>query len=319
MKKWICMGLAAALALSLAACGSAPAADAGAASGDVSGPAVSDAAEGGDAASAPAASGEVVSAAANASIDEQVLLDDAENGIKVTAVSLSPESETNLGTSGWLVLKLLCENSSDNDYYVTVSECYVDGCAVSAYAKKTNLNVSMPNGMLEGYGITDIGKISVSFSVSNSESYDTIYDHEMLDVTASGSGAAVHAADFDGETIYDENGVTVKICPVIESIEAYSTTPVAAVLVENQSSSFVRADITDRSINDFMCDYGVYLEAPILAPGTLFCSNVMVAQDNLEDGILEDSNSLEFSLTLYDVLGYQQLAEVEGITADFTQ
>lgn len=322
MKKLISVFLAAMMALSLSACGSGSDTGARAASGAASGSAASEPEDGSAAAdSAPAAP-----AAADISIEEQVLLDDTENGFKITAVSLGANGDTGSGSDDGLRLKLLCENSSEKEYGISFESGYVNGCAFVSYAgdniaagKKANLSVIIPSSTLNACGITEIGDISLIYSLRETESYQPIHDRETLDVHVSDNGTVVNAAAIDGETVYDENGITVKICPVIDDgRDDNYTFAIAAVLVENQSSSFVSLSLDNISVNDFMCDYGIYFENPTLAPNTLCYGNLLISPDYLEDDILEDTNTLEFSLLFYDIANYNTIGEVEGITADFT-
>lgn len=253
MKKWISLCIALALAFSLAACGGSDVANSGEkATSDAADTTVdaavgnAETAEGG----AETQAGEQEAAPAGpvygATIEEQVVLDDAENGIKVTATgmrvgtkneSISPlllyRQEDGIGVisvsaeSEYLYIDFTVENTSDKNYTVTLDDMAVDGCpilerpsldnemegntqlAVFAAGTTGQASAQLSCEALADYNIETISDIAFTVRLYDKESRKSLYYSDLCTLTTSAYKENTGRITPEGDILYDEDGITV--------------------------------------------------------------------------------------------------------------
>ena len=121
---------------------------------------------------------------ADLSIEEQVLID--QDGIKVTATGI--EHDAFMGTG----VKLLLENNTDKNVMVGCTALIVNNYMISdlfasevAAGKKANDTMYMMSSDLKAAGISNIGQIEIYFHVYDSDTYDVLFDSDVVTIQTS--------------------------------------------------------------------------------------------------------------------------------------
>ena len=283
-KKWLIPVVILAVIVLAAACsggsGSETRQTTGAQSGAVSG-------------EAGTAGGESGSAAAKATLDETELYN--QGGICVTATGLSD------GTFGPDV-DITVTNGSDRNIVVVTQDLSVNGYMLSAgsglysdvAAGKNALDeLSLSRSDLREAGIETIAVLEFSLRIYDSDSYDTIDETGLLQLTTSAAEGFTQPVDDSGEVVYDADGLRV-ICKGLKDDSIWDGCVV--FLFENESGDTLTLSGENVSVNGFMVDPGLWTR---LRTGTR-AVDAMYLLDLDELGLesIDEVENIEFSLNI---------------------
>lgn len=169
-KRILAMVFAALMALSLAACG-----------GDAGAPAADEAQQSAQSSQGAASSGDTSQQEQPEQVDPVVLLE--QDGLKVTYNGMS---EDFLGPT----VNLLIENNGSQAYTVQARDVSVNGFMIDPFfsvdvgpGKKANDTMGFLSDDISANGITEITDIEFTFHVCNPDTFDTIFDSDVITIT----------------------------------------------------------------------------------------------------------------------------------------
>lgn len=313
MKKVISVLLAAALLLSLAACGTTAEGGAGAAQPAPAGseptgseptgsePAGSDADAGTD---APAPAGDE-------SIAEQVLVDDGT--IKVTATGFARDGL--FGPS----LKLLVENNGTQALTVQARNVSVNGYMVQnalsvdvAAGKKANDALTLMSSDLERCGIGTVADLEFSLHVFTSEDWADYLDTDLIQLKTAAADGFAYAYDDSGEVLYEEGGIRIVSKGFAEDDSLFG--PELLLYVHNDTDRFVTVQVRDVSLNGFMVTPAYSQD---ITPGRHALSGVTFMSSELEENGITDVTEAELTLHIFDTNTWEDIADSAPIPLTF--
>lgn len=244
MKKVFSILFALLFAASLTACGgsSSSGAVSGAAGG--SAPGTNDA----EAAPPPTEGGADAAGPDYGTVEDQVVVDDADGGIKLTVTGMRTETVTSYdgAVTPYIILDFLVENTSAEDFSVQIADLAIDDCSLDyitdlifveedgTIPQKENgtympdtfpagevshaiLKFS-PQAWQEIYGIETI--TDFSFFIR----YNDVFSSDICRITTSAAGTYTHTFTPEGTVVYDENGITVTVGDPVFNTALYNNT-----------------------------------------------------------------------------------------------
>lgn len=258
-------------------------------------------------------SGKETSTAQNGDItvDEQVIVD--QGGIKVTLKSFDMNSD-------WgPTLSLLLENSTDKSVSVQALGSSVNGIMLSTWfysdiaaGKKSNEQLSYMQQDLDIAGIKVIKDIELYFNVSDTVTYDTIFDTEMIQITTSADPFYVQKYDASGNTIFDQDGFKI-VVKGMDMPGAYSGADVY-FYIENNSDKNINVSTQNVSIDGFMID--PYFSCEVLAGKKAFATMSFMDAD-LTTNDIKTISAIDFDINIYDEVTWEVIAEAKAISVTF--
>ena len=246
-----------------------------------------------------------------ASIDEIVLVD--ESDVKITAKSL--EDDGLFGPE----IKLLIENNSAQDLTVQCRNTAVNGYMVDsmfsvdvAAGKKANDTISFLRSKLDLSGIESIADIELSFHIFTMEDWETYLDTPQIQIKTSLADAYEYSFDDSGDVAYDENGIRVIVKGLNTSDSIMG--PGIIVYIENNSSNDITVQTRNVSINGFMVDG--FFSSDVLI-GKHAVDTITFLTSDLEENEISKINSVELSFHIFDMDGWNTIADSDVISLTF--
>jgi len=141
-------------------------------------------------------------------IEEQVLLD--QDSIKITAKEYVDDSIWGEG------IKVLIENSGDKNVTVSCNALIVNNymiydffVAEVAAGKKANETIYLSSNQLEAAGIDCIGQVEIYFHVYDDETYDTIFDSDVVTIQTSAFADMDITPSDTGFELFNQDGIRI--------------------------------------------------------------------------------------------------------------
>lgn len=247
----------------------------------------------------------------NITIDEQVIVD--QGGIKVTVKSFDMNGD-------WgPTISLLLENSTDKSVSVQALGSSVNGVMLSTWfssdiaaGKKSNEEISYAQKDLDIAGITVIKDIEFYFSVYDSESYDAIFDTEIIKITTSADPSYVQTYDDSGTVIFEQDGYKI----VVKGMDMPGVYDGADVhfYIENNGDKNVNVSAQNVSIDGFMIE--PYFSLEVVAGKKAFATMSFTDADLTANGI-KTIGALDFEIVIYDEITWETLVEAEAVSVTF--
>ncbi len=251
---------------------------------------------------------------ADLSIEEQILID--QDGIKVTATGI--EHDAFMGTG----VKLLLENNTDKNVMVGCTALIVNNYMISdlfasevAAGKKANDTMYMMSSDLKAAGISNIGQIEIYFHVYDSDTYDALFDSDVVTIQTSKYNEMDLQADEEesGYELWNQDGVRI-IGKYVDENSFWGTG--VLLYIENTSGRNIGINCDDMSINGFMVDpvfsATVYNEKKSFDDITIFSSD-------LEENGIDKVNDIELSFHIYDADSWSTICDTGAITFSVDQ
>lgn len=239
-------------------------------------------------------------------IEEQVLVD--QDGIKITATAFETDSIWGDG------IKLLMENSSENDYTVGCDALIVNDYMITdlfakeiAAGKSANETVYLSSSGLKAAGIDVIGKIEIYFHAYDS-SYDWIFEDVYAEIKTSEYNNMSVGTDDSGVELFNENGIRI-IGKTVDEDSFWGKT--ILLYCENNSGNNVGITVEDMSINGFMVT--PYFSADIY-DGKKAVKDITLMSSELEENGIEEIDEVELKFYIYDLNSYGTILDSEAIT-----
>lgn len=243
---------------------------------------------------------------AKVKIAEQVLFE--QSGVKVTATGYKAD-----GIFGDSVA-LLIENSSEVDVTVSCNELIVNNYMVSnlfsatvAAGKKSNESLDLLGSELEAAGITAVGLIEADFNVYEDESYENIFETDLIQIKTSAYDSMELVKQDQGQELVNRDGVRI----VGKFVEENSIFGTAIVLfIENTGNKDVNVSVDDLSINGFMVESLMY---DTVYKGKMAIADISLLDSDLKENGIAKINDIEVKFSVSEADSYETLFETEAI------
>lgn len=240
-------------------------------------------------------------------IEEQVLVD--QDGIKVTAVAY--ESDDIWGDG----IKLLLENNSETNVTVGCTAMIVNNYHISdlfsadiAAGKKANETLYLSSSELQAAGIETVGQIEIYFHVYNSDTWDDIFDTDVVTIQTSDYANMDTTPNDGGTEIYNDGGIRI----VGKAVDENSFWGKAILLyAENTSGKNVTIQVDNLSINGFMMT--PYFSCTVY-DGKMAIDDITLMSSELEENGIESIDEVELTFTILDADTFQTIKATEPIT-----
>lgn len=241
------------------------------------------------------------------SINEQELVN--QNGVVITAKEYVKDSIWGEG------IKFLIENNSSQNVTVSCAALIVNDYMINdlfsgsvAAGKKANEVMYLYSNELAAAGIDNVGKIEMAFHVYNSDSWQGIFDTEVVTLETSEYDHMDVSSDIEGTVLYDQGGIKI----VGKEVDENSFWGSAILLyIENNSKDNVRISCDDMSINGYMM---TPLFSSLVYSGKKSVDNITIFSSELEKNGIKDVEEVELSFRIYDAESYSTIDESAPIT-----
>lgn len=244
-------------------------------------------------------------------INETVLVDEA--NVKVTAKSINHS-----GMFG-PEIKLLVENNSGKDLTFQCRNSSVNGYMIKhmmsidvASGKKANDSLTFMNTDLEASGIETIADVEFSLHIFTTEGWEDYLDTPLIQLKTSAAETYEYSFDDSGDLAYSEDGIKVIVKGLSEDKSIFG--PSIVVYIENNSDKDITVQARDVSINGFMVE-------------TIFSSDVLIGKHavdaitflsaDLEENEITSIDEVELSFHIFEAAGWETIVDTDTIVMTF--
>lgn len=248
--------------------------------------------------------------ASDVTIEEQVLYD--ANDIKITATGLE---DGLFGTE----LSLLIENNSSQNITVQARNANINGYMVDtmmsadvAAGKKANDSLTFETTSLKECGIDTIATIEFSFVIIDFDSFEDIYNTDIITINTSGAEGYEQTYDDSGEVLAEVNGIKIVSKGLSEKDSFWG--PGLIVYIENNSDQDITVQTRDVSVNGFMVETSMSED---VVAGKHAITAVQFFDTDLEDNGIETINDLELCFTIFNLESWADIADTDIINLSF--
>ena len=242
-------------------------------------------------------------------LDETIIYD--ENDIKITATGLREDGL--LGPE----LNLLIENNSTQNITVQPEYCLVNGYMMYglmssdvAVGKKNNDTLDFSRSTLEECGIDQIADIRLKFTVSDGESWTTLFKTDELSLQTSAAGSYTQTYNDSGEVIYDTNGIKVVAKSAGDDFLGKGVT----FYLENNTDQHIVVNGENISVNGYMMTDLFYAD---LAPHSHAVDTLTLLDSDLKDNSIDTIEEVDLTLRITDYDSYDNIDTTSPITLHF--
>lgn len=237
-------------------------------------------------------------------IEEQTLVD--RDGIIITA--------TKLDTS-WLgpEMQVRIENNSDTGITVQARKTSVNrfmlepvfSCDVAAGKKATD-TLTFSAEELEIRNIETIIEIELSFHVFDAETWDAIFDTEMVVVETSAAETHTQEYDTSGEVLLDQDGIKIIYQGMSENLFG----PTVDLFIENNTETGITIQARDTSVNGFMIEPTFSVD---LMPGKKAVDDLSFFDSDFEENNIETVTDIELRFHIFEIDSWDTILDTEPI------
>ena len=243
-------------------------------------------------------------------IDEQVLVD--ENGLKITATEYVYDSIWGEG------VKLLIENTSDSDYQIACDALIVNDYMITdlfsseiTAGRSANETMYLYNSELEDAGIENVGKIEIDFRVFDPETFETVFDPDMVTIETSNYAAMDTDIDVDGFELYNSDGIRIVGQYVDDSIWGTAV----LLYVENNTDRNIVVTCDTMAINNFMVNGYFYSD---VYSGKKAFDTITVLSSDLEENNITTIENIAVDFHISDANTYETIVDTGEIEFSVT-
>jgi len=239
-------------------------------------------------------------------IENTVLLD--QDGLIITAKELVDDSIWGMG------VKVLIENNTEENLGVQCNSLIVNNymitdlfsCSVAA-GKKANDTIYLSSSGLEATGITTISDIVISFHVYDSDTYDTLFDTDEIELKTSAYGTVEQPVMDDGKELYNQDGIRI----VGKYVDENSFWGAGVLLfIENNYGENITVQCDNMSINGFMVT--PYFSCAV-NNGRMALDDITIMSSDLEENDITSVDDIELVFKIFNPDTYQTIVETDPI------
>lgn len=242
-------------------------------------------------------------------VEEKVLLD--QDDIVITVVKLAEEKF--LGP----YFGLLIENNSETDIMVQAVDLSVNDIMVYpifseavAAGKKANAKLGFFEEDLKDADIQLITDIEFKFHIFESDSWDTIFISDAVEIQVENTGDYVQSYDFFGQVVSDTD-FKITLGKLVE--DAFGE-PGLEIFIENNSDENIMVMAQNTSVNGFMVN--PYFSAS-LAPGKKYKGTIIFMQEDLDSNNIEVIEEIELYFSIDESGTWDSIEDTDRVILKF--
>ena len=240
---------------------------------------------------------------------EQILVD--QNNVKIIATGLESDSS---GVS----IELRIENNMDKAIMVQSRNQSVNGymiepifsCDIQSQ-KIANTTIDFHSSDLERCGITTISDIELYFTVSDYDTWDSIFESEIVSIKTE-CGDYVQTYDDSGKELYNKDGLRIIAKDLVVDEEIYGT--YIPLYIENNTGKDLMVQSRNTSINGIMVE-PTFSED--IVNGKVALARFSFESWNLEENNIEEINNIETTFNMCDLATWDNNYESDPVTISF--
>jgi hypothetical protein len=180
-------------------------------------------------------------------------------------------------------------------------------CSVAA-GKKANDTIYLSSSGLEAAGITTISDIVISFHVYDSDTYDTLFDTDEIELKTSAYGTVEQPVMDDGKELYNQDGIRI----VGKYVDENSFWGAGVLLfIENNYGENITVQCDNMSINGFMVT--PYFSCAV-NNGRMALDDITIMSSDLEENDITSVDDIELVFKIFNPDTYQTIVETDPIT-----
>ena len=229
----------------------------------------------------------------NISIEEQILFD--RDGVVITAKEYSQDKIWSDG------VKLLVENNREDNITISCRDLIVNHYMISnlfvcevAAGKKVNKTVDLASNALKTAGIETVAEVEISFHVYETESWETIFDSDLVSIPTSEYGKVDYTPNDSGKELYNDGQIRI----VGKYVDENSFWGAGILLyMENNTTQTIVIQARDFSVNGFMMT--PYFSSSI-RPGRMAMDEITLMSSEMEENGIESVDNVELSFHISD-------------------
>jgi hypothetical protein len=238
---------------------------------------------------------------------DTVLLD--RDGLVITAKGLTDDPVWGVGVN------VLLENNSGKNLGVNCNSLIVNNYMIFdlfsssiATGKKANETIYLSSSGLEEAGIDTICDIVVSFHVYDSDTCDTLFDTDEIELKTSAYGTVEQPALDDGKELLNQNGIRI----VGRYVEEDSFWGAGVLLfIKNDYGKNVVVNCYNMSVNGFMVT--PYFSCTVNS-GRMALDEITILSTDLEKNGIKSVDDIELAFEISDADTYHTIIETEPIS-----
>lgn len=242
-------------------------------------------------------------------LDETIIYD--ENDIKISATGLKEDGL--LGPE----LNLLIENNGTSNIIVQPDYCLVNGYMMYglmssdvAAGKKNSDTLDFSRSTLKECGIDQIADIRLKFTISDGDTWMTLFKTDEISLQTSAAGTYTQTYDDSGEVIYDTNGIKVVAKSAGDDFLGKGVT----FYLENNTDQHVVVNGENISVNEYMMTDLFYAD---LAPHSHAVDTLTLLDSDLKDNSIDTIEEVDLTLRITDYDSYDNIDTTSPITLHF--
>lgn len=209
--------------------------------------------------------------------------------------------------------KFLVENNENDAYKVKLHAYAINGCYESiaigggdvGAKKKLADEITLRTS---DYGMKKLGEITLFFSISEPDSYDSLYETSV--VLKTNLYDEMDRITAEGKELYNKDGIKI----VAKNITKGILSKDIMVYVENSTAGEIGVQLKSLSVNGFMCDG--YLLSTIV-PNTYIYEDISVYDSFLEENGITDIESATFKFRIWNAETYKDIATTDEVEVKF--
>jgi len=236
----------------------------------------------------------------------QVLVD--KDGVKITTQGFEKDSMWGAG------IKVLVENGSKKNINVMIKTLVVNGYNITnifsssvAAGKKSNETIYLGETDLQAANIETVADVVVRFTVSDGDSYQTLFDTGDVEIKTSAYGTVTQPAVDDGKELY--NGKSIRIVGKYVDENSFWGAGVL-VYIQNDSGKDVLVQCDDMSVNGFMVTPFFSCQ---VNKGCKALSTITILSSDLEANGIESVDDIELKFNIIDPESFQTISDTGTI------
>lgn len=245
------------------------------------------------------------------SIEKQVIYEG--KNIRVTATGL--KFDDFFGPS----VSVLIENDSDKNITVQTRKTSINGIMVEtvfssdvAAGKKANDSITFLFSDLENAEIKTIKDIEFSLHISDSDTWDSIVDTDLITLHTTADASYVQEYDDSGFVAYEDKNVKIVVKKLNSSDRFWGSD--VYLYIENNSDKDITVQARDVSINGFMVE--PVFSSDIVA-GKKAYDTITFMESDLKNNNITDIEELELKFHIFDMETWDTIKDTNAVKISF--
>lgn len=212
-------------------------------------------------------------------------------------------------------IKVLIDNNSDKSVGVGLDALIVNNYMISdlfvtdvAPGKSANETIYISSSALEQAGIENIGQVELYFRAYDSDSYEDIFESDLVTITTSRFEDMDVDITVEGTELLNQDGIKI----VGRYVDEDSFWGSGILLyIENSTDKDIGISCDDMSINGFMVSP---LFSSSVYSGKMSIDEITIFESDLEDNNIEKIEDVEMKFRIYDVSTYDTILKTDAIS-----